>query len=129
MQEFQKKRKIRKILFSPAVLVAFSVFLVFLSSSTIRVYLRSRAASIKKEEFEQKLVNLEKRKSVLEGEIKRLQSKFGVENELREKFNLRKPGEKTLVIVDKAEKNDKMNSEKKSESFFQKIWQTIKSIF
>lgn len=129
MREFQEKRKIRKALFSRVVLAALFAILIFLSISTAGVYLKSRIAARKNEEMKQKAEELKKRKTDLEKEIARLQSGFGREQELREKFNLRKPGEKTLVIVDKTDKNAGINSKKKSGGFFQKIWQAIKSIF
>ena len=79
MREFQEKRKIRKILFSPLFLGILLVVFALVSFSTAKVYIKSRLAISKNEKVEQKIEELEKRKSELENEIKQLQSDFGSE--------------------------------------------------
>lgn len=127
MREFQEKRRVRKILYSPGVLAALLIMFILISVSTVKVYLKSRLAVSKNEKVEQKIEELRKRKSELEKEIKRLQSNFGAEEEIRKKFNVMKPGEKVIVIVDKSEKID--FNEKKPAGFWKGVWGTIKEIF
>ncbi len=117
------------MLSSPAVLAALAVALVFLSISTVKVYLKSRNAASKNEEVKQEMAELERRRAEMEEEIGRLRSEFGREEELREKFNVQKPGENALTIVDRPEENGKMDSGEESRGFFSKIWQAIKNIF
>jgi cell division protein FtsB len=128
MREFQEKRKLRKVIFSRKVLVLLALVLVFLMYSTGKVYFKSRNAVLKNEEIKKEMADLEQRKSDLQKEINRLQSESGIEEEVRKKFNVQKPGENTLVIVEKNNENDKINQEA-SPGFFSKIWKWIKNIW
>jgi len=128
MQEFQEKRKLRKIIFSRKVLVLLAFVLTFLIFSTAKVYIKSRNAVSKNEEIKKEVANLEQRKSDLQKEISRLQSESGAEEEVRKKFNVQKPGENALVIVEKNNENDKIN-QGESSGFFTKIWQWIKDLW
>ena len=128
MQEFQEKRKLRKIIFSRKVLVLLAFVLTFLIFSTAKVYIKSRNAVSKNEEIKKEVADLEQRKSDLQKEISRLQSESGAEEEVRKKFNVQKPGENALVIVEKNNENDKINQGIPS-GFFTKIWHFIKNIF
>jgi cell division protein FtsB len=128
MQEFQEKRKLRKIIFSRKVLVLLAFVSAFLIFSTVKVYIKSRNAVSKNEEIKKEVADLEQRKSDLQKEISRLQSESGAEEEVRKKFNVQKPGEEVLVIVEKNNENDKIN-QGESSGFFTKIWQWIKNIW
>ncbi len=128
MQEFQEKRKLRKIIFSRKVLVLLAFVSAFLIFSTVKVYIKSRNAVSKNEEVKKEVAVLEQRKSELEKEIARLQSMSGAEEEVRKKFNVQKPGEEALVIVEKNNENDKIN-QGESSGFFTKIWNFIKNLF
>ncbi len=126
MQEFQEKRKLRKIIFSKKVLVLLAFISAFLIFSTVKVYIKSRNAVSKNEETKKEVADLEQKKSELEKEIARLQSASGAEEEVRKKFNVQKPGENAIVIVEKNNENDKIN-QGESSGFFSKIWSWIKN--
>lgn len=128
MREFQEKRKLRKIIFSKKILVLLLFILIFLVYSTAKIYFKSREALSKNEKIENELAQLNQRKSELEKENSRLETESGVEEEIREKFDVLKPGEKVVVIVDKVPENDKINSGEETR-FFGKIWSFIKNIF
>lgn len=128
MREFQERKKLRKILYSKKILILLSIILVLLIYSTAKIYFKSRNALSKSEEARQELAELEQRKAELEKEIFRLQTPIGEEEEIRRKFNVSRPDEKMVVIVDKAPENDKINLSEKTE-FFGKIWSFIKNIF
>ncbi len=127
MREFQEKRRLRKILSSRAVLAALFVLFAFISLSTAKVYLKSRLAVSKNEQVKREIEEMEKRKADMEKEIKRLKSDFGMEEEIRERFNVQKPDEKVLIIVDKTGKID--FNERKPEGFWTGIWRKIKGVF
>lgn len=130
MREFQERRKIRKIFFSIPVIAILLIIAIFLLFSNIKVYKKSKEAIFLSSIVEQELAELEKRKLELESNIAVLQTESGIEEEIRKKFNVQKPGEEVLVIVDKAEDNAQINSKKgKITGFFSKIWKAIKSIF
>lgn len=129
MREFQEKRKLRRFLYSKKTLFLLFFVLAFLVFSTVKVYLKTRSALSKSEETEKELTELKKRKAELEKDVERLQTESGVEEEVRQKLDVQKPGEKVAVIIEKNQENDKMNSEEGRGNFFSKFWQWVKGIF
>jgi len=129
MREFQKKRKIRRALFSPFTLSALALALAFLLASAAGVYRKSKMASLKSSEVRTKIERLKERKAELEKELSRLRSGFGREEELRKKFNLRKPGERVLIIADKGGKPKEKAPKANPPGFLSKVWQTLKNMF
>lgn len=116
-------------MFSPFALAALLVLFLFLTFSTTKIYLKRRAAAENNRISERQLVQIKEKNAEMKKEIGRLQSDFGKEAELRKKFNVQKPGEKVIVIVDKALEKDKINSKKEGSGFFSAIFRAIKNIF
>lgn len=94
MREFQEKRKLRGFFYSKKMAVLLVLILVFLSYSTIKLYFKNRNAILKRNETGNELADLEQRKTELEKDVNRLQSESGLEEEIRNKFNVQKPGKK-----------------------------------
>ncbi len=129
MREFQERKKIQKKIFSPFALAALLILFLFLTVSTAKMYLKRRAAAEKNRITERQLVEIKEKNAEMKKEIERLRSDFGKEAEIRKKFNVQKPGEKVIVIVDKVPEKDKINPEKKESGFFSGIFRAIKNIF
>ena len=100
MLEFQKKKKLRKILYSPIVLLLLAILFVLLFRGVWGVFQKERisAQNLEKErnEFE-KLVLREKN---LAASLDYLKTDQGVENEIRTKFRAVKDDEQVAVIID-----------------------------
>lgn len=128
MREYQEKKKIRKIIYSKWGFIFLFVVLTALVFSTSKIYVKSRNAALKNEEISAALIELENRGLELESEIKRLQSESGIEGEIRKRFNMGKPEEKVILIVDKNDENNKINQEETG-NFLLKAWRAIKKIF
>ena len=120
--DLQERRKIKKILHSNTALAILAVLFVILSISVIKMYSRNRIASAKYNEVRQQLEDLQARKAQLESDIARFKSGEGMDEEIRKKFNVAKPGEHILVIVDKNKENDKMDNVAGGGGFFSRIW-------
>jgi len=73
----------------------------------------------------QRFDDIKKREGNLESQIETLKTPEGIEEEIRSKFNVVKPGEQVILIVPE-EKKDEVAPEP---SFFGKIWLKIKGIF
>ncbi len=67
---------------------------------------------MKKESLSRESKQIGEREDFLEGEISRLRTEQGVEEILRQKFNIKKDGEEVLVIID--EEIDEKERENKS---------------
>ena len=85
--------------------------------------------SKKSEEIKEELVKLETRNAELAAEAARLGSESGKEGEIRKRFDVAKPGEKILVIIDKNSEDVKINGEENKAVFFHNIWRWIKNWF
>ncbi len=128
MREFQERRKLRRIIFSRFAFSLLAIILVFLTYSTVKIYLRSQQAKEVNEMVKKEVEDLKNRKSELEATVKRLQTEAGIEEEIRSKFPVQKPDEKMVMIVEGETKSDNLTANS-SLGFFQKIWGFIKSIF
>lgn len=129
MEEYKEKRKIRKIIYSNWSFAFLFVILMILVFSSAKVYVKSRNAALRNKEVKESLVASENRQTELDSETERLQSESGAEEEIRKKFNVGKPGEKILMIIDKEAEGDTMKQQKKLDIFFFKILSAIKNIF
>lgn len=117
-------------MYSRPVLIGLALVLGFVGFGTFRVYLKSRTAIAKNNEVKQELAVLEQRKKEMEERIARLETPAGLEEELRKKFNVSKPNENVLVIVDQNQEEDKIEEKENTVSvFLSGIWEKIKAIF
>lgn len=120
MREFEYKRKIRKILSSPLVLLPLAVILLFLAQGTWNLYVKNRDSGLQLRLAQERLSRLEERQRALSTGIERLKTESGIEAEIRDRFQMAKEGEKAVVIVDSSSKPVQL--ELSEEGFLQKIW-------
>ncbi len=100
MQEFQQKKKLRKILYSPVTLILIAILFIFLLNSTWNVYGKDRLSRQNLEREKNELKKLILREENLASSLDYLKTDQGIENEIRSKFRVVKDDEKVAVIVD-----------------------------
>ena len=100
MKDFKRKRKIRKLLYSKGVIAALLVLLVLLGKATWSVYSKEKESRRNLGRVENELAALQAREKSLRSDIEYLQTPEGVETEIREQFQVAKPGERMVVLVD-----------------------------
>lgn len=128
--DFRAKKKRRQMLYSKPVLIGLALALVLVGFGAFQVYMKSRSAVIKNDKAKKELADLERRKKELEERIARLETPAGLEEELRKKFNVSKPDENVLVIVEKGEEKGKIEEKENTISvFFFGILEKIKGVF
>ncbi|RJQ31299.1 hypothetical protein C4572_02600 [Candidatus Parcubacteria bacterium] len=128
MREFQEKKKFKRILYSKWVFIGLAVVLGLLLFSTFKVYRTSKRSLAKNEDIKRQLAEMEIRKNEMEERISVLESDSGREEEIRRRFNVAKPGEKMLVILDKTGQDVKISEEEKA-GFFSRAWSGFKNLF
>ncbi len=79
--------------------------LVLVSKATWGLYAKERESQKNLGRVEAELSELQLREERLSGDIARLQTSEGIETEIRGQFQVAKPGEKMIVLVDDR-KND-----------------------
>lgn len=100
MLEFQKKKQIRKIIYSPIILLILGIILVLLVRGAWGVYKKAQISSQNLEQERNELEKLATREKNLASSIDYLKTDQGIESEIRTKFRAVKEGEKVVVIVD-----------------------------
>lgn len=100
MREYQRKKKIRQILYSRAALAALLLLIALLSRATWGVYEKERESRKYLERAETELAALAARENLLQDDITRLKTREGIETEIREQFQVAKPGERMVVLVE-----------------------------
>lgn len=125
MREFTSKRKGRRLLYSWPVIIIMLIILLFLGKANWDMYERVEESKQKRELVLGKLDELNDQKERIEGELLQLNSKVGVEGELRERFSLVKENENVIVIVDEKTSTTTGTTNQVKQNF----WEKIKSIF
>lgn len=127
MKEFQTKRRWRGILFSRPAAIMLFLAAAWLFSLTAREYLAVKAIKKENAALEKELILLEKKNKTMEERLKNMNSAGGIEKIIRERFNVKKPGENVLVVLNEEKKEADGESEKRG--FFISLWLVIKNIF
>ena len=90
----------KKIFFSwPTVAILF-VIAILITRSTYFVWLRERATAELLSERKAELADVNRRGVLIEEKLEALGTPRGIEEEVRSRFEVAKPGEKVIVIVD-----------------------------
>lgn len=100
MFDFHEKRKIKSWLFSKPTIILLLAASVFLASSVYERYQKERETAEKHAERAAELATLETHAAALEEEVKYIQSARGIEEEIRDRFDVVKQGERAAIIMD-----------------------------
>jgi len=114
MRDFQRKRKIRKALYSKGVLAVVFVLFALVSKSTWGLYAKERESSKNLNRIEQELSALTLREERLQNDIARLKTPEGIEFEIREQFQVAKHGEQMVVLVPEQKNKPEQKIEERS---------------
>ncbi len=134
MFDFHEKRKIRSFLYSKWVVLGILLLSAFFANS---VYDRYTVASEMKAKLDVKRAELEElnqRAQALDSKVKYLEGERGIEEELRNRFDVIKEGEQVVILLDERRKEgeetnvssgtilEDIEAEEKSFFGFLKFW-------
>ena len=100
MRIFQDKRTRRILLFSHVTLVLLVIFIIVLLHAVRGIYQKKALVEDTRAGVEKEVSFLKERRGALQTDIARLSSDQGSEAELRSKFQISRPGEEVLVLVE-----------------------------
>ncbi len=100
MLDFQQKRKLRNVAYGRVTLCVLAILVLFSFRSVWLVYQKQRESEGLKSLALAQVSQLSTRQREMDSEIAKLQTPQGVDEEIRDKFNVAKPGENMVVIVD-----------------------------
>ncbi len=127
MFDFHEKRKLKGYLYSTPVIIGLFLFSALLSTSVYARYLSEREMAGKREALTHQLDVLKMKASALEAEVKHLQSDRGIEEEIRDRYEVSKKGEQVVVILEGSEDKKAIvtpivQSEDGAHSFWSFLW-------
>ncbi len=120
MFDFYERRKIKQWLYSWSFLAVLFISSTFIAHGVWGVYQKERQTRINKNQQLTYLEGLKVRQEALEEEITGLNTERGIEEEIRQKFEVAKEGENVIVIVE-SPVNRLLVDIKKNESIFKKL--------
>lgn len=120
MIDFQQRRQFKKIFYSKVSFLILIFLVFFMGKATYGIYKKSMISASNYAAVEKSYQNLRNRKDMLESEIDRLQTEKGVEEEIRSRFSVAKPGETVVTIVKGSSTQDNIN--KPEAGFWSKFW-------
>ena len=100
MLEFQKKKKIKKVLYSRTVLIFLAIIFIILLRSLYGVYKKESLSMQNLDMDKNELAQISERQKDIANSLEYLKTDQGVESEIRNKFRVVKEGEKVAVIID-----------------------------
>ncbi len=100
MNIFEQKRQARRMIYSKVVMCGLLVFCVILTNGLFNMYGRARESLDRKNFSAYSLTQLEQREAKLKSEIERLNSRTGLEEELRNRYSFSKEGERVIIIIE-----------------------------
>ena len=109
MLDFQQKRQIKKVIYSRASLITLFLVVVFLARSDYDIYTRQQLSADNYNETKKDYDGLKVREAMLATALGRLKTEVGIEEEIRSKFSVAKPGETVVVVVDSSSTQDNKN--------------------
>ena len=100
MFDFQKKKKIKRILYSPVILLLLLIVFAFGLKALWGVYQKESLSATNLQRQKDELATLTNRQTNLVQSVNYLKTDEGIEAEIRSKFREVKEGESVAVILD-----------------------------
>ncbi len=100
MFDFHEKRKIRRVLYSKLFIGVVFIVALILARSAYERYRVERDMAGRLLDREQELHELQDRALLLESRVDHLRNERGIEEEIRERFDVVRDGEQVVVILE-----------------------------
>jgi cell division protein FtsB len=125
MKEFQERAKTRRKRRSKILLLFMFLILIFLAKGAYSAYAKESESRVEVERSLKEKETLDKRYQVMSEQSDELKSNVGIESEIRNKFDVAKPGEGVIIIVDKAAPV----IEEDNRGVLKRFWDSVKGVF
>lgn len=112
--------------YSLPTLIGLFIVVILLARATWGVYGKEQESRNNLAAVHAEFETLQKRQSLLKEETDKLNTQEGIEEEIRQKFQVAKPGESLLVVVDKPLPE---STEDKDKGILSKIWSSMSGVF
>ncbi len=100
MRSFQEKRRFKRLAYSKPSIVVLIIITIIVGRSVFSLISKNFKSASARNTAVRELRELEERKTAREADLARLSTERGLEEEFRTKYNLAKPGESALIIIE-----------------------------
>lgn len=121
MIPFQERKKVRKIMYSKVSLLILFVILVIVGKGAWDVYKKAEIARSERNIALRYITQLETRNAEVQASLEHFKNGGGIEEEVRQKYTVARPGEEIVVVVDDDVKKGKNNEVVDKKSLWQRI--------
>lgn len=116
----KSKRNIwHKIIFSWITIIILILLSILLVRNIIDIYSKNTNANLRAQDAQKDLARIEERKYVLNENLLRIKTTRGIEEELRQRFDVAREGEHLLVIIDR---DMEVEIEPSKQSWISNLW-------
>jgi cell division protein FtsB len=119
MLDYGQKRKFRSFLYNRYILGFLGLLVILAVHSTWNVYQKQRESVALLRVAQEESSVLKAREQELQTKIASMQTEQGMEEEIRSKFNVAKPGENVVVVLDQSDATT--STPRATTSFWQRI--------
>jgi cell division protein FtsB len=106
MFDFYEKRRLKGLLFSKITAGIVFALALFLCVSAYDRYVAEKETRDKRLERAAELAKVKQKTAALEARVEYMESERGIEEAIRQQFDMAMPGEEVVVIVDEAAAKD-----------------------
>ena len=121
MNEFKKRQRLKKILYSRAIFVLLILICLLFAHAVWGIFWKYRSSVADEKQLQAKLAGLSSEESYLASSTEVLESQKGIEYALQEEFGAVFPGEKEIVFINNATSGDGASAAAPA-GFFSRIW-------
>ena len=111
MFDFHEKRKIRRVVYSKVFIGFLFLLTLVIGRSVYERAVVEREMALKLQGRTEELESIKTRAALLESNVEHLKNERGIEEELRNRFDVARDGEKVVVILDDVEKKDEFKTQ------------------
>lgn len=120
MTQNQSKNSLNKIIYSKVMVIVLLIFLVLLSYSVFSLYKKRNEALTKARAAQTELSRAKAKQEQIDSSLDKLSTPEGIEDAIRDKFQVVKDGEELIVVTD-PEQNKISEEENEKQTFWDKI--------
>ena len=125
MKEFQHDNEVKGKMYSKWVLVVLIIIIILIIRGLISISIKQSNSSEEMDLVEAKRAQLQNRYNDLSGKVGDLNTNEGMEREIRSKFDVVKPGETVIMVVDK----EIPAPIEQEPSIIKKLWNGVVGVF
>ena len=127
VKELQRKQRLKRLVYSWPSLVLLAIFSVLLVRGAVEIFGKERESAKVVAELEERTMSLAAREAYLQGEIKSLNTKEGIIEEIKRKFSATREGEYVAILVE--EKGGDISTSTTTGEWLRGAWQNFKNLW